>query len=124
MAEVDLGLNLYDFNKKAMSQLPPLDPIEFNKKTSALVKDIYSRTKEDKYYWMLLNNERRDYTVFIPLTEEGTLEELRPTLQNRGMVLDITKQPDDNYEIWIRDPATQENFVYYLFDYTFGVIKA
>lgn len=124
MAEVDLGLNLYEFNKQAMSQLPPLDPIEFNKKTSALVKDIYSRTKEDKYYWMLLNNERRDYTVFIPLTEEGTLEELRPTLQNRGQVLDITKQPDDNYEIWIRDPASEENFVYYLFDYTFGVIKA
>ena len=124
MAKLDLGMNLYDFNKQAMGQLPPLDPVEFNLITQRMVNDIYARAKQDKPYWMLLNNERKDYTVFIPLTEEGTLKELRPTLQNRGEVIDITKQEDGNYEIWIRDPASSENFAYYLFDYSFGVIKA
>lgn len=116
---VRLG-TLYDFNKQGMAQLNPLDPIDFNRRTSDMVKDIFERSK----YWMLLSNERKDYTVFILLTEEGTLKELRPTLQNRGKVIDITKQPDNNYEIWIRDPATDENFVYYLFDYSFGIIQA
>lgn len=124
MAELDLGMSLYDFNKQAMNEFKPLDPVEFNLITQRVAKDLYAGTKKDKCYWMLLNNERKDYTVFIPLTEDGTLKELRPTLQNRGEVLDITKQPDGNYEIWIRDPATSENFVYYLFDYSFGVIKA
>ena len=47
-----------------------------------------------------------------------------PTLVNRGQVLSIDKQEDGNYEIWIRDPKTKENFVYYLFDYSYGIIKA
>ena len=58
------------------------------------------------------------------LTKEGTIKELIPTLTNRGQVLSIDKQNDGNYEIWIKDFNTKENFVYYLFDYTFGIIKA
>ena len=69
-------------------------------------------------YWHLY------YTVFIIETFEGSLDEFRPTLLNRGQVLSIDKQEDENYEIWIRDPETKENFVYYLFDYSFGIIKA
>ena len=123
MPDIDLGMNLYDFNKQAMTQIEALDPIEFNKKTEEIAKKMFSN-KEQKIAWMLLSNERKDYTVFIPLTEEGTLKELRPTLRNRGLITDITEQADGNYEIWVRDPETKENFVYYLFDYTFGIIKA
>ena len=120
MAEVTLG-NLYDFNKQAMSSIDPLDTIAFNIATQSMVHDIANR---DTKFWMLLSNERKDYTLFIILTEDGTLNELRPTLCARGDVLSIDKQEDNNYEIWIRDPETKENFIYYLFDYTFGVIEA
>lgn len=120
MAEITLG-NLYDFNKQAMNNEHPLDPIEFNIKTNNLISDIYNRKSK---FWMLLNNERKDYTVFIVLTEAGTLDEFRETLQNRGEILSIDKQEDNNYEIWIRDIITKENFVYYFFDYSFGIIKA
>ena len=120
MAKLDTGMNLYDFNKQAMNQLTPMDPIAFNLATQHMVADISERSK----YWMLLNNERKDYTVFIIITEEGTLNELKPTLNNRGQVLSIDKQSDNNYEIWIRDPETEENFVYYLFDYSFGIVEA
>ena len=123
MPDIDLGMNLYDFNKQAMSQIEALDPIEFNRITEEIA-DIMFSNKEKKLAWMLLSNERKDYTVFIPLTKEGTLKELRPTLRNRGIITDITKREDGNYEIWIRDPETKENFVYYLFDYTFGLIQA
>ena len=123
MAEITLG-NLYDFNKQAMKQEKPLDIIALNIALEKLSKDLYERSVQGKVYWMLLSNERKDYTVFIILTEKGFLNELLPTLQNRGQVLSIDKQDDGNYEIWIRDPETEENFVYYLFDYSFGIIKA
>ena len=120
MADIDLGMNLYDFNKNAMTQEKPLDDIAFNIATSKMVEDIIPRSK----FWMLLCNERKDYTVFIILTKDGILKELRPTLKNRGQILSIDKQDDGNYEIWIRDPETKENFVYYLFDYQYGIIEA
>lgn len=121
MAELDLGMNLYDFNKQAMAQLKPLEAIEFNVLTADLVKDFLNRQVT---CWMLLNNERKDYTVFLAFSENGILNELRPTLTNRGSVLSIDKQEDGNYEIWIRDPESGENFLYYLFDYEFGLIQA
>lgn len=120
MAEIDLGMTLYDFNKEGMKQEQLLDVITLNRKVANMVKDIASRAN----YWMLLCRERNDYTVFIILTAEGIYNEMVPTLTNRGEVLSIDKQKDGSYEIWIRDIDTQENFVYYLFDYTFGIVQA
>jgi hypothetical protein len=42
---------------------------------------------------------------------------------NRGYIIDLTTREDGSYEIWIRDKETEENFVYYLFDYTNAVIE-
>ena len=123
MAEITLG-TLYDFNKQAMKNEKPLDPIALNIKVKEVAKDLYEQATKGNSYWMLLSNERRDYTLFIVLTENGTAVEMLPTLTNRGQVLSIDKQEDNSYEIWIRDPETEENFVYYLFDYGFGVISA
>lgn len=120
MAEITLG-NLYEFNKSAMSQMKILDPIAFNIGTEKVIKDLSERKSK---YWMLLNNERKDYTVFNIKTKEGTLSAFREALQNRGNLVDIDLLDDNNYEIWIRDPETEENFVYYLFDYSFGMIIA
>ena len=73
---------------------------------------------------MLLSNERKDYTVFrikrsIP---RNIIEEISIALNNRGQILSIDKQKDGNFEIWVKDFSTKEAFVYYLFDYTFGVV--
>ena len=119
MAEFDLGLNLYEFNKQGMAQEKPLDPLTLNRQVSNMVKDIAARSK----YWMLLSNERKDYTIFIILTAQGTYNEMLPTLNNRGQVLSIDKQEDGNYEIWIRDFDTNDNVVYYLFDYNNAIIE-
>lgn len=121
MADIDLGVDLYDMNKQAYKQEKPLDAIALHIKVNNMINDIY---KTKKLYWMLLCRERNDYTVFIPLTIEGTINEMIETLNNRGKILDIDKQEDGNYEIWIRDNDTEENFVYYFFDYTFGICKA
>lgn len=118
---INTGMTLYDLNKQLIANEQPFDAIFLNKKVKNMVSDIMERKKQ---YWMLLCNERKDYTVFIPITLEGTVKELIETLLNRGQIVSIEKQEDNNYEIWIRDPDTQENFAYYFFDYTFGVIKA
>jgi hypothetical protein len=120
MGEIDLGLNLYEFNKQGMAQEKPLDVIDFNRQIINMVEDVAARSK----YWMLLCRERNDYTVFIILTKEGTVSEILETLLNRGLILAIDKQKDGNYEIWIRDRDTNENFVYYFFNYEFGIVKA
>jgi hypothetical protein len=123
MAELDLGLNLYDFNKQGMSQESPLDPIILFNKTKDTILDIL--TVKDTHYWMLLCNERKDYTLFnlIDPDVDSFTADLVETLKNRGWVLSIDKQEDGNFEIWIRDPDTKENFVYYLFNYNYGVVE-
>ena len=128
MAELTLG-NLYEFNKQAMKNEPPMDPIIFNTKIHDIAEEI--RTAKDSY-WMLLNHERKDFTIFHLKKENSVLKwmtdslanDLKETLQNRGQILSIDKQEDGNYEIWIRDFDTEENFVYYFFDYTNAVIEA
>ena len=114
---LDLGLTLYDMNKQAMAQEPPLDQILFNIKMKEIA-DVMAK----KEYWMLLNNERKDYTVFKVNNSANIIDEVSITLTNRGQIISIDKQEDGNYEIWIRDYDTKENFVYYLFDYTFGIV--
>lgn len=119
--EIDSGLTLYDMNKQAFNQEKPLDIVALHIKTKEMITDIFNRKIP---YWMLLCKERSDYTVFIPLTLEGTYNDMLESLQARGDVLSIDKQEDENYEIWIRDFDTKENFVYYFFNYELGVIKS
>ena len=50
--------------------------------------------------------------------------EMINTLNNRGKILSIDKQPDGAYEIWIKDEfENNETFVYYLFNYDIGVVN-
>ena len=125
MAELNLG-TVYDFNKNAMSQFKPMDVIIFNKTTSKIAKEMTEAAElHDKHYWMLLCHELRDYTVFNIIAAESekyVVNEIRPTLLNRGSVLDIEEQGNGAYEIWIRN-ENKENFAYYLFPYDNGVIE-
>ena len=80
-----------------------------------------SKTK----YFLLLCRERYDFTLFATLNNSGSLgDDFYETITNRGDVIDFAKQENGSYEIWIRDFETKENFVYYFFDYKFGIIKA
>ena len=127
MAEIELG-TLYDINKELMKNEKQMDPIVFNLK----IKDIAQHMQRncdylDIHYWMLLCHERRDYTVFniIAAADVKDIEfELEPTLTNRGKILSIEKKEnEDCWEIWIRDDFSNENFVYYLFNYDKAVIE-
>ena len=120
----DLQASLYEINKASMAQINPLDPIWFNKQCERAAKEIIENKSQ---YWMLLCRERYDITIFNLLSPTTNFQklanEIKITLNNRGYILDFTKREDNNYEIWIRDKVTEENFVYYLFNYANGVIE-
>lgn len=118
MAEI--GMTLYDVAKQLAINESPMDPIMFNEKIKEVIENMLS-----KKAWMLLCRERNDYTVFINTDNscyKKLREELQPTLQNRGTVILIDKQENGAWEIWIRDNITNENFAYYLFDYSQAII--
>ena len=126
MANIELG-NLYDFNKNAMSQFKPMDMIKLNRMLNSISDTMIDACDNcDQHYWMLLCHDRRDFTLFNIIAISNMydiINELKPTLENRGQILDIELQDTGAYEIWIRDPETQENFAYYLFPYDNGVIE-
>ena len=126
MANIELG-NLYEFNKNAMSQFEPMDAIKFNRMLNSVADTMIDACDNcDKHYWMLLCHDRRDFTLFNIIAASALnsiINEIKPTLINRGQILDIELQPDGAYEIWIRDFDTKENFAYYLFPYDNGVIE-
>ena len=126
MSEVNMG-TLYDFNKNAMASFEPIDVIQFNRMLNSITDAMIDACENcDRHYWMLLCHDRRDFTLFnIIATSDlkDIIDELKPTLENRGIILDIEWQDTGAYEIWIRDTETQENFAYYLFPYDEGVIE-
>ena len=77
------------------------------------------------HYYMLLCRERNDYTIFFINEEkkDNLYKKMMNTLNNRGKILSIDKQPDGAYEIWIKDEFENNGiFVYYLFNYDIGVV--
>jgi hypothetical protein len=101
-----------------MKQIKPVDGIWLRQQCSKIEKKM-----ADKKYWMLLCKELADYTVFYATGKsENPGEDLFETLTNRGIVLDLTQLEDGNYEVWIKD-MSGEPYVYYLFDYSFGIVE-
>ena len=122
MAEVNLG-TLYDFNKAAMEHEKPLDQIALGVETTKVIADLFE--KGLNHYYMLLCRERNDYTIFFINEEkkDNLYKKMMNTLNNRGKILSIDKQPDGAYEIWIKDEFENNGiFVYYLFNYDIGVV--
>ena len=123
-------INMYDFNKANMAQIEPLDLIALKRKCIEAMEEIAIGS-----YWMLLNRELYDYTLFVNNGEITNTadkgETLYQTLTNRGKVTDFTKQPDGALEIWLRIPITnvqteEQSFAdvaYYFFRYDNGIVE-
>jgi len=123
---VTTSTSLYELNKINMAQIQPVELQWLKEKCLEVAKEIRNCLWTN--YWMLMCRERYDFTMFhsLPHLEDFSSEladALYECLTNRGDVIDFTKQLDGNYEIWIRDTETKENFAYYLFDYNNGVIE-
>ena len=111
---------IYDINKQLKSKERILTDKEIKNKISDIVESFLVKWPK---YLMLLSNENKDYTVFDTSCSRDKMSivcNLRDCLSNRGQIISIDKQNDGNYEIWLRIDG--EDFVYYIFDYSWGII--
>ena len=118
---------LYDINKNIVKQNElKLDEGVLNSKKEIIKNFIMSKSED--FYFMLLCNERKDYTIF-DFKDYKTQERsfncakclIDECLINRGEIrgIDLTKDRDA-IEIWMIIDG--EAYVYYFFPYDSGVI--
>lgn len=124
--EIAIG-TLYDINKNLVKQ----KEVELSKPLLNSKKQIITDfiKKYNNYYYMLLCNERRDYTIFKwnNICNDEDAKEISKILVdeclfNRGEIrgIDLTKNKDA-IEIWM--VIDNEAYVYYFFPYDDGVIE-
>lgn len=122
--DVELG-TLYDLNKGLVNKEKKLSKTVLNKKKDTVISFI---NKTQNSYYMLLSNERKDYTIFH-LTEDNIDKKqelakilIDECLFNRGDVkgLDITKD-NGAIEIWMT--IEEDSYVYYFFPYDSALIE-
>lgn len=113
---------LYDINKSIIeNNIKELTEEEIEEKRK-LIEDLLQRTT-NKYY-MLLCNDRKDYTVFV--NEENDIDEfltilLKECLPNRGIIKSIENTEDEQaIEIWLSIEG--ESYCYFLFPYDEAII--
>ena len=113
MSDVKLG-TIYELNKQIMIQQPHMSQKDYTHQLTNICSWV-SSNNEYKYY-MLLNRERADYTVFnvISFDYNKMLNEIREVLDYRGILIDIDYlHGEDYYDIWI--DIDNEAFLYKLF---------
>ena len=121
--------SLYDMNKTIIKDLPALEEGQLNSKKE-IIKNFITDT--NNFYYMLLCNERKDYTLFDFHLQGGNVKNngtqircanclIDECLKNRGKIcaIDLTKNKDA-IEIWL--VIDGEAFMYYFFPYDAGVI--
>lgn len=120
---LDMG-SLYDLNKNLVQKNEKeLDEGILNSKKE-IAKNFILKTKNK--YFMLLCNERKDYTVFYMNKEKKAMDLslclIDECLQNRGEIrgIDLTKN-QDAIEIWLS--IDEEAFVYYFFPYDAAIVE-
>ena len=123
--KVTLG-NAYEIMQQSLSQLEPIDIKNLmgtQATNCAAVIDL-----SDNLYFMLLNNEKRYYTVLHRENEEvegvKLVKEAFECLMELGDIVEIQVGDDYNYaEVWVKDPLDGLAHVYYLFPYDLGVVE-
>lgn len=127
MSDINMG-TLYDINKTTVIKEKPLSEKEIDEKLQEIKN--FCILHMDQYY-MLLNREKYDFTLFnlgeklgpsIQKVSQIIKDDLKECLRNRGAVISIDLTKDKGaYEIWLK--IDNEAFVYYFFPYDEGVIE-
>lgn len=122
MSDIEIG-TVYDMAKTIAKIEKPLTEDELKKQLEK-IKEFFL-TEKDKYF-MLLNKETNNFTLFNlgikdDITIKRIMQDFKECLQNRGSVISMDLTENGTCEIWII--INNEAFVYYLFPYDIGVIE-
>lgn len=127
--EVDMGIDMYSFNRVNMGQLPYLETEEEIKGAKSIIKN-YLKTNTSNYY-MLLNHDNRDFTLFnfreniTDLKINTMTNDVIECMENRMFgLLDVgLDEAGCAIEVWVKDRKTEAVYMYLLFPYENGVIE-
>ena len=115
MADVDMGLNIYEFNKNIMKQLPIIE--DRNKIIETLV-EYFENAPFDEYL-MMLCKERSDYTLFHFQGGPSQFpDDVLECFANRELGIVNIEITDGGVamEIWVKEPGQMEEAdLYYMF---------
>ena len=116
-------------NKNIIQQLPVLSVRDLSEKITDLSLSLHERYQ----YYMLLNKETSDYTLFNFANKSQKCIEFRNDLAecllNRGNVVSVERAPgEDAYEIWLKthpydDSEEEQVLCFYFFPYDLGVLE-
>lgn len=118
-----MELDNYSIHKQLYAQTEPLSKEALNKKMAS-IGGWFSAHMKSKYF-MLMCKEISYYTVFHfnNMNYLSGIEELKKTLEFRGTIIDIEYiHEQDAYECWIKNSVGDVE-MYYLFDYSWGVVE-
>lgn len=119
MSNVDMGVNLYEFNKNIMKQLPTIEEEGLAKVLNTL--EEYAMNVEADQYLMMLCREKNDYTLFnfnSNWDEDTFAKDVIECMENRGYGI-VNCEVIDNgiaVELWVKIPGQMEDAdLYYIF---------
>lgn len=115
MSEIPCG-NLYTMAQEEMKKVLPMNNYDLQRDL-ANIGAWFSIDMQEQYY-MLLNRELSDYTVFnfLGMNYSKGVEELLEVLDGRGPVLQIDYNHDNKYfEIWVKYLMDNTPHMYILF---------
>lgn len=117
-------MNLYDLNKQGYLTLDNMTTSEIDNAYEKLMNHL-SATCYQTEYFMLLSNEKRDYTVFAfdrgTASRRDLVSEIFSIVLSRGKLKAVEFNEDNTVDFWVL--IDDECFMYKLFDYDFGVIE-
>ena len=113
MAEVGLG-SQYELCQLEVLKSGPMPQDELNKELTNI--GAWFSSNMGTHYYMLLNNELHDYTIFNFMNYNFAqgVKELREVLDSRGVIYKIEFNHENNYfELWVVNG--EEAHMYLLF---------
>lgn len=117
MTDVDMGLNVYEFNKSVMKQLPIIEDLKGVRET--LIKYIHETPA--KHFLMMLCREQNDYTLFDFNNNRFNNQfdqDVLECFENRDFGIVNCEIIDGGVamEIWVKTPGQMEDAsLYYIF---------
>ncbi len=116
-------ISLYELNKQIMSQLSNYTEEQINEAKNLINSYM---VEQNNYFYMLLSNEMRYYTIFSVYNGTDVLEtfpdEVIGCLNSIGPIKSVEKNADGVIEIWCFSIIDEEVHIFYLFPYDQGVV--
>ena len=119
MADVDMNLTVYDYNKNIMKQWPIIEG-EGLENVKQELRNYLENTPAEQYL-MMLCREKNDYTLFnfYDVWDDAQFaDDVIECFENRGLGIVNSEIIDDGVamEIWVKQPGQMEEAdLYYIF---------